>query len=103
MVPPAKVCQGCSEPISLGKSHCAWCSISENDALKAALDNRSVCWTITECLRITIRGLKNWRGVGRRVEASSSNPLLGLGTAAAKLHQMMGTTCAQFSAAVPAP
>lgn len=39
MVPAVKVCQGCSEPISLGKSLCAWCSITENDALKAALSN----------------------------------------------------------------
>ena len=39
MVPAAKVCQGCSEPISLSKSHCAWCSITEHDALKAALGN----------------------------------------------------------------
>jgi hypothetical protein len=39
MVPAAKVCQGCSEPIPSGKSHCAWCSITGDDALNAALGN----------------------------------------------------------------
>lgn len=39
IVPAAKVCQSCAEPISPDKSHCAWCSITEGDALKAALGN----------------------------------------------------------------
>lgn len=39
MVAAAKVCQSCAEPILSDKSHCAWCSITEEDALKAALGN----------------------------------------------------------------
>jgi hypothetical protein len=44
--------------------------------------------------------LKIWRGVGRRVEASSSNPLLGLCIAVANLHEMMGAAFAGCSSAV---
>ena len=39
IVPAAKVCRSCTEPISPDKSHCPWCSITEDDALMAAQGN----------------------------------------------------------------
>lgn len=39
IVPAAKVCRSCAEPISSDKSHCPWCSITKDDALKAAHGN----------------------------------------------------------------
>lgn len=39
ITPAAKVCESCAEPISTDKSHCPWCSITEDHALQAAQGN----------------------------------------------------------------
>ena len=39
IIPAAQVCRSCAEPISSDKSYCPWCSITEDNALKAAQDN----------------------------------------------------------------
>ena len=39
IVPAAKVCRSCAEPISPDKSYCPWCSITEESALRATQGN----------------------------------------------------------------
>lgn len=39
ITPTVKVCRSCAEPVSANPGLCPWCSITENDALRAAQNN----------------------------------------------------------------